>query len=402
MQRDQIRVFTRRGLLLSIVLMFAPMGAAIAQVYIPDNAVDAVLLPFITLSSGSRAIAELGQTLFWSLLTIEMLISGFTLFWSGADFGQFGKWLVERMLIIGFMIYLFQNGPWLATIIRWTLESVGVQAGGVSLNPANIIEKGVEMAGQLVTTISWWDGPAAIPVLLTGLLMVIIFAFVGANMVVVMCEVYLLVTIGAFLLGFAGSSWTRDYAVGYLRYTLAVAFKLAAMQVLVGLGLQVIEGWVFNLTGDELRSTSLFTLIATMLVFYALTNTLPGAAADMVRGHGSSGGFGGVGSAGQSIVSNMRSASSSVSSAAGALTSASSNLAKTTANLGMAAGAAGKIAQADGAKGPAAVVAGAAGNMAKAAAQEVGKSVRGINGPMSSRQSMSQKVNRNLSKQANK
>jgi len=394
------RVLVRCGLLLSLVLMLVPFGSAVAQTYIPNNAIDAISLPFIQLTTLSSAIAGLAATLFISLLTIEMMVSGFGLFWSGSDLNQFGKWIVERLLIIGIAVYLFQNGPWIGTIIKWTLEEVGIQAGGVPLNPANIVEKGVTMAGELVDSVSWWDGAGAIPVLIAALVMIIIFALIGANMVVVMCELYVLATVGAFLLGFAGSSWTRDYALGYFRYILAVCFKLVAMQVLVGLGLGVIDGLIAGLTGDQLRSVSLFTLISTMLVFWALTNSLPGAAADMVRGGGTNGGFGGVGSAGASMVNSMSSTANTMSRAGGSMMAAANSMGKSAANIGMAASAAGKMAQAGGAKGPAAVIAGAAGNMAKATAQEVGKSVRGINGPISQRQSMSQKVNRNLTQKA--
>jgi len=45
---------------------------------------------------------------------------------------------------------------------------------------------------------------------------------------------------------------------------------------------------------------------------------------------------------------------------------------------------------------------GAAANIAKATGQEIGKSIRGVNGPVAARQSMAQRVNRNLTKQANK
>ena len=67
--------------------------------------------------------------------------------------------------------------------------------------------------------------------------MSIIFAMIAANMVVVLAEIYILTVVGAFLLGFMGAAITRDYAIGYFRYTIAVSFKLLIMQVIVGLGL---------------------------------------------------------------------------------------------------------------------------------------------------------------------
>jgi len=377
---------------LAMVLLL-PWGEANAQV-VPDNALDELVRPFRDLLGLIPDVRNLASTLFWSLLLLELVISGFSLFWTGADFSAVGRWLVERIIVIIVAIYMFRNGPYIAQLISFTFEDVGVAMGGIQLSPTDVIERGILLASQLQKELSWWDGVKAIPTLLAALILSMIFAAIGANMIVILCELYLIMVAGVFLMGFAGSTWTRDYALGYFRYMIAVGFKLLTMQVLVGLGLTVIEAWLTGLDGGDIKNMSMITIISTMLVFWTLVKTLPSAAADMVRGH-TSGGFGGVGGPGMQMVNSMKSSVSNMSKAATSMASSATNMA-------MASKAASSVAKAGGAKGTAAVTSGAAANLAKATATEIGKSIRGINGPVAGRQSMSQRVNRNLTKQANK
>lgn len=372
-----------------LMVLLLPAGEALAQV-IPDNAIDDLVEPFEELLDIVPDIRDLASTLFWSLLLLELVISGFSLFWSGADFNAVGRWLVERIIMIIVAIYMFRNGPYIAQLITLTFEAVGVQMGGIQANPTDVIERGILLAAQLQNELSFWDGVNAIPTLLAALILSMIFAGIGANMIVILAELYLLMVAGVFLMGFAGASWTRDFAWGYFRYMISVGFKLLVMQVLVGIGLSVIEAWLTGLNGGDIKNVSLITLISTMVVFYTMVKTLPNSAAELVNGR-VGGGFGGVAGSGMQMVSNMRSASSAMSSTASVMKGA----AKAMGTAAMASAAAAKTAKAGGATG-AAVISGAAGNVAKATGQEVGKSLQGIKGPGS----LGQRVNQNLTQRA--
>ena len=372
-----------------LVVLLLPVGEAMAQI-IPDNAIDDLLEPFEELLEIVPDIRDLASTLFWSLLLMELVISGLSLFWTGADFNAVGRWLVERILMIILAIYMFRNGPYIAQLIAQTFETVGIRMGGIRTNPTDVIERGILLASQLQSELSWWDGVKAIPTLLAALILSMIFAAIGANMIVVLCELYLLMVAGVFLMGFAGASWTRDMALGYFRYMISVGFKLLVMQVLVGLGLTVIEGWLNGLNGGDIRNLSMITIISTMVVFWTMVKTLPNAAAELVNGR-MGGSFGGVAGSGMQMVNNMKSASSSMSSTASIMRGA----AKSMGTAAMAAKSASQASKAGGATG-AAVVSGAAANLASASRQEMGKSLQGISGPGT----MGQRINRNVTKRA--
>ena len=121
-----------------------------------------------------------------------------------------------------------------------------------------------------------------------------------------------------------GAAITRDYAIGYFRYTIAVSFKLLIMQVIVGLGFTVMDGWLNGLGAGQITGTGMFALVSTAVVFATLTNTLPNAARDLISGT-SSGSFGGVGGA----VGQMSSTANSMRQAAGAMSSTAVSMTKT-------------------------------------------------------------------------
>lgn len=380
------------------VLLFVLLPVSMVFAQVPDDAVDAILGPFQRVLGSMTFVRNLANTLFWSLLLLEFVVSAISLFWTGGDLYAFGKYLAQRILIIGVFVFFYAQAPWFSSIVRATFAVLATRTmqnqsvAVVELNPSTVMSQGFEVGRDLIRQASIWDGIDAIPVMFAGLIMVILFALIAANMIVVLAELYLVSTLGIFILGFWGASWTRDIAWGYWRYLLGMCFKLAVLQLLVAIGLTVFEGWIDALVGNNIDLNTSVAILGFTLVFWTLTNTLPSAAASLINGR-AGGGFGGVSGPG-SPGSQMANAASSIAGSAG-------RMAGSAGHMAMAARAAGSIAKAEGAKGSAAVVSGAAGNIKKAVGEEISKTMQGINGPSSSRGAMSQRVNRNLNQKAN-
>ena len=347
------------GLFTSTLTLMFITDLAFAQV--PNNGTEAILETFRDIRTlNLERIRDLATNTFYSLMLIEITVSACVLAWNGADLNSFGRWITERFLLSGIMIFLFNFAPQIVGLIEWTVEELGITLGGAPADPSEVLESGVKIAGDLAESVGWWAGASAIPVLLASILLALMFASIAANMAVVLAEIYLISTLGIFLLGFAGGSWTRDYAINYFRWILSVSMKLATMQLIVGLGFTLINTWFVRLSFDDLKNTSMLTLLGTVLVIYTLTKTLPNAMADMVRGHDT----GNVGS--------VRSSASTIGSNAG-------NFAGKTYNAGAAAISAFKGKEND-AKGSenAKTKSGAEGNAAKAdKAGDAGKAVKG-------------------------
>lgn len=365
------RVTFHVGIVAAIAALFWLPELAWAQ--IPANASEEILIPFRQLRADHMVpIRDAARVLFYSLLLIELTLSACTLVWNGADLNSFGRWITERFILSGIMVYIFTYGPSIGSDIQDTLRDVSLLAGGVASNPSEVLDLGVNISGKLAGAVGWWDGGEAIPVLFASILMALIFAAISANMMVVLAEIYIVSTLGIFLLGFAGGSWTRDYAIGYFRWLLAVVFKLAAMQLLVGEGLSLVSVWVNNLVSStaSIQNASMLTLLGTVLIIYTLSKTIPDSAADMIRGT-SSGGMGSVAASAAALGSSMKSVSQKMVSAARGTASGAAKGANAIANSSFGASAGSMAAK---------TVSGAAGNSSSG-----GKSGGSAKGPVAAR-----------------
>ena len=77
----------------------------------------------------------------------------------------------------------------------------------------------------------WSPLASAVGLVLSGLIMVV-FALVGANMLLLLCSAWLLAYAGVFFLGFGGSRWTSDIAINYYKKILEIGASLFTMILL--------------------------------------------------------------------------------------------------------------------------------------------------------------------------
>ena len=84
--------------------------------------------------------------------------------------------------------------------------------------------------------------------LIAALVIVVCFALIAAMMIVTLVEMYIVSYAGIILLGFGGSSFTKDYAVKYLTYAVSVGIKIMMMTLVVSVGQSI-----HDRSGSELQ-----------------------------------------------------------------------------------------------------------------------------------------------------
>ena len=84
--------------------------------------------------------------------------------------------------------------------------------------------------------------------MIAALLILICFALITAFMVLALVESYVVISAGVLMMGFAGSRWTKEYAFKVMTYAVSVGAKLFILQLLIGVGETMIDGWV---TADQ-------------------------------------------------------------------------------------------------------------------------------------------------------
>jgi type IV secretion system protein TrbL len=134
-----------------------------------------------------------------------------------------------------------------------------------------------------------------IALFLTGLAASVIMSFALttaiAYMAVVMIENYIVGSLGLILMGFAGSDYTRNYAISYIHTLVHVGLKLFLATIIVNVGVIAFTQTTMGLTNMDSDSVSqtCMQLIAQSFFFLAITRIIPEVAATLVSGASSSG-----------------------------------------------------------------------------------------------------------------
>jgi type IV secretion system protein TrbL len=281
------------------LVAFAPQLAA--QTPPPVGQLDQIVQNFITGSQAWQAnIATGANRLFYLLAVIDITWMGINLALKGDGIQAFVAELVRRIFFISFYLALVQYGQSWATLVVNSFQQTGAQAvtdsqltssamAGIpvtsALSPSGVMELGIQYSLAIL---------AAAPSGITSLFVAIQFCFVATvvcvgfgaiacRMVVVLAEMYVILSGGVIMLGFGGSRWTKDYATNYMRFAVAVGLKLMFVQLTVALSTSFISSLFFGVGSVSMAGA--FSLLASIGVCAVLVWVLPASVEGFLRGN---------------------------------------------------------------------------------------------------------------------
>ncbi|EQC0157037.1 P-type conjugative transfer protein TrbL, partial [Pseudomonas aeruginosa] len=283
------------GAVLLLALFSADAHAAVDNYDILDGIVKELKTVTETMSG---KLISFATTLFWSLAVINMVWTFGMMVMRKADIGEFFAELARFIITLGFFWWLLSNavtGMNIAGTIIESMRDMAAQATGLGreLSPSGIVDVGFDVLKKVMNA----DMGLAetIVAFAVAIIILLIFAAVGVNMVVALAESWFLLYGGLFVLGFGGARWTTDIAIGYYRQVLGVGFKLFGMAAIVGIGAAFVNTYVARLTAN-VRLTELAVMLVAAYVFYKLSDRIPSMMASLISG-GGPGGFAGSGGA---------------------------------------------------------------------------------------------------------
>ena len=274
---------------LAFITTLAVARRACADVPQPTQLLQGIVNQFSSAaSSWGTVIQQAALNLFWLLAGIEIAWTGIKLALEGADLKQFAGELIRRIMFIGFFLAVLLNSEsWSSAIVK-SLMQVGANASGQSsISPDNIFTDGLNLANQVVGTISLSSVKGAIAslsIMIGALIVVIVFALLAAMLVLALVESYIALNAGIILLGFGGCSWTSDFAKKYLMYCVSVGMKLMVIELIMGVGMQLVQGWTSNFQNVQQSSSQLFCVIGASIVMLALVKSIPDILQGLVTG----------------------------------------------------------------------------------------------------------------------
>ena len=189
------------------------------------------------------------------------------------------KQFIMILLFAGFVLAVIRNyQPWTDYIISGLLN-IGTEIGGEEVLDSPFLI-GIRIIMKITAKVSGWSPIDSLALIITAIILMVCFALMSAQIIIIYAESYIALNAAVILLGFGGSGLVKDYALNTMRYCLSVAFKLFVLQLIMGISMRIIEG--FAVTDTE--AIDLVTLIGSAVVVLALIKSLPDIAAGIING----------------------------------------------------------------------------------------------------------------------
>ena len=223
--------------------------------------------------------------IFYLVAVIEFAWGSGQLLLKGGDFGAWTVHLIRSCVSIGIFYAILTNyAPWGKDIVHGLSVAAGNASGTSALSPGSIVIDGFNVMGAAVNAFSWKPGAwgSDISLALAGIIAVVVFALIAAQMALVLIESFFALNAGVLLVGLAPAPWSNSYAMNAIRWVIATGMKLFMMELLVGVGQSMIEG--FAAAADTAKAESLFVVVAVAIVLLALVEKLPSYAAALISG----------------------------------------------------------------------------------------------------------------------
>ncbi len=284
------------ALLLALVLLPFASDAALAQASCAptvgtDNSLDQITSLYRNCARQWEAtLGGFALRLFWLLAAIEFAWTAIRLALRNADLSEWLGELVNQIFFLGLFLALLTNASsWTSAIVESfraagaaALRANGVAAG---LAPSDIFDTGVNIAAKMLEALSVTAPVQSLFVVLAALIILFCFALIAAAIILALVESFIVLSGGVLLMGFGGSRWTKDFALKTLIYAVSVGAKLFVLQLIAGLGAQIIGSWASLPEGHSVlapvnATSNILVIVGSTLVLSVLVKTVP----EMIQG----------------------------------------------------------------------------------------------------------------------
>ena len=273
------------GIVILFFILFPNMACAELS---NQNMFNSVLAKYQSASSSwAHIIQERAEWLFGSLALISFSWQFSQIVGSrgSSPFTEMIGELLKFVIFCGFYLWLLRNGPDFALKIIRSFMMIGAQAGGQeNLEPSGIVDLGFTIYDAAQQNLDIWSG-TSIAAYIISLIVLVIFALIGINMLLQLCSAWVLAYAGIFFLGFGGSKWTSDMAVNYFKTVLGLGASLMTMTLLIGIGTSIVTESIAQMdTSGAQNLTEMAVLLITSITLFMLVDKLPSMVAGIING----------------------------------------------------------------------------------------------------------------------
>jgi type IV secretion system protein TrbL len=222
--------------------------------------------------------------LFWALAGIEFSWSVIKLALKNADLSEFLAELVNRIMYIGFFLaLLLHSSDWATAIVESFRTAADAAGSGQGISPGNILEIAMQIITKLLHNTNFLTNP--VDGLISGLCAISIllcFGLMSANMIEALIESYVVISAGVLMMGFGGSGWTNDFAKKMMLHSVSVGAKLFLIQLIMGLGEQLIEQLGAEFDGSKIEDA--LVMVGVAVIMWMISLNVPNKLQGLING----------------------------------------------------------------------------------------------------------------------
>ena len=286
--------------------------------------------------------APAAKSLYAGLVTLEIAFdTGERMLKEGGAMKVVGIILV-RMVVMLIWFAMIDNPDWVQQILDQA-KSLAGSAGGINTaktTPSSVAGMGIDLFdGFMLKVKEQKFSLTDIKIILFGLLilfvglgMIILFVLTGLMYFITQVEASMVLSVGILMLGFLGSSWTKQWGQAFMTYIVAVCIKIIVTLILISIMQTITSTWAGKITAapafGDLLNVAIYILLGAGIMLFLVMN-IPAIAAGIVTGV-STASLGGAMAAGGAIMA----AGAMVAAGAGALANGGKNLANSAIEKG--------------------------------------------------------------------
>ncbi|MCL1132760.1 P-type conjugative transfer protein TrbL, partial [Shewanella sairae] len=150
-----------------------------------------------------------------------------------------------------------------------------------SISPSSIFDIGISLVTQILEKLSVTKPIDSLAYAAVGIGILIIFAFITLQLMVLIIQYYFFLNAGVVMLGFLGHEWSREYGINYFKLMIGLGVKYLTMQLIIVLTLDITQTWMKQ---SDLTWTQLIIILPTMIVLWGLIREVPQMAQSLVSG----------------------------------------------------------------------------------------------------------------------
>lgn len=231
---------------------------------------------------------EIAKELFNAIALVSVAVLGINrLLSKNIDMVESNIELIRLLLYLNvFYLFISQYDQFLPFIIN-SFKAAGIYMGSkasgyvLSTNPGDIINIGVSIASKILNVAkhqtSFVNFGLTLISVLAAAVVLYCFGLIAIELILIDIGSRIILAAGIFLLAFAGSSWTREYAEHYVHTFFHIGVKMLFIYVLVGVGAGLTRNWSQILDNVPIGQTMEYyvAVIMASFVYYKICQKLP-------------------------------------------------------------------------------------------------------------------------------